>query len=342
MLSRSTDPEERDRLKLLIKTIEVQLRDYDKKKKKGSSSRLRLRKERPVDPESQIFMFYTKQQMLVGSKPTFEQIQKELSFMNMGEFMVFCKDFGFKVSKTKCAEVFKKCATNSKELFLTNFRPAVARLAYEQNKQELENLGKRLKELDKITVKRIEELKETAVAKAELISGDNPRSRDRTPLGGRSGRTGVSPIKTTLELSSPQLKEGTSPALKHATGVSAAANSGIGVGIGIGTKGAGVGVGLGVGGLGAAGGSPPPEKATRESQRSKMSKPDLEERAKRVDQFALAEELARLKEEDEQLRSLKHEQERTQAEIQARNNADPNALLDEQLHRMGVFDGNSF
>ena len=39
MLERCTDPEERDRLKLLIKTIEVQLRDYDRKKKKGTSSR---------------------------------------------------------------------------------------------------------------------------------------------------------------------------------------------------------------------------------------------------------------------------------------------------------------
>ena len=140
--------------------------------------------------------------MLVGSKPTFEQIQKELSFMNMGEFMVFCKDFDFKVPKTKCAEVFKKCATNSKELRFSNFRPAVARLAVEQNKMELETLGKRIKELEKILTKRTEELKETALVKAEEISGDNPRSRDRTPVGGRPGKVGVSPIKTSLEIAS--------------------------------------------------------------------------------------------------------------------------------------------
>lgn len=69
--------------------------------------------------------------MLVGSKPTFEQIKKELSFMNMGEFMIFCKDFEFRLPKTKCAELFKKCATNSKELLYENFRPAIARMAVE-------------------------------------------------------------------------------------------------------------------------------------------------------------------------------------------------------------------
>jgi nucleoid-associated protein YejK len=56
----------------------------------------------------EIFDFYTRQQLMVGKKATFEQIEHELSNLNMGEFMRFCKDFKIPVSKTKCAEVFKK------------------------------------------------------------------------------------------------------------------------------------------------------------------------------------------------------------------------------------------
>ena len=63
-----------------------------------------------------IFDFYCKQQMLLGKKATFEEIQKDLSVMNMAEFMRFCLDFRIPVGKSKVVEVFKKNAGNIKQL----------------------------------------------------------------------------------------------------------------------------------------------------------------------------------------------------------------------------------
>ena len=63
----------------------------------------------------EIFDFYTRQHLMVGKKATFEQIEYELSNINMGEFMKFCKDFNVPLSKIKWAEVFKKTARNSKD-----------------------------------------------------------------------------------------------------------------------------------------------------------------------------------------------------------------------------------
>ena len=41
----------------------------------------------------EIFTHYAKSQMLIGRKATFEQIQHEISNLNLGEYMKFCKDF---------------------------------------------------------------------------------------------------------------------------------------------------------------------------------------------------------------------------------------------------------
>lgn len=106
----------------------------------------------------EIFDFYTRQHLMIGKKATFDQIQYELSNMNMGEFMKFCKDFNIPVSKTRCAEIFKKTAKNSKEMFLEHFNESFPKLIEMRNKEELENLDKRLKEVKKLIMKRKKKL----------------------------------------------------------------------------------------------------------------------------------------------------------------------------------------
>ena len=54
--------------------------------------------------------------MLLGKKATFEEIQKDLTHMNVAEFMRFCIDFRIPLGKTKIVEVFKRNAGNLKEL----------------------------------------------------------------------------------------------------------------------------------------------------------------------------------------------------------------------------------
>lgn len=61
----------------------------------------------------EIFNFYARQHLLIGKKPTFDEIEHKNSVINIGEFMKFCKDFDIKLNKVKVAEVYKKNATNS-------------------------------------------------------------------------------------------------------------------------------------------------------------------------------------------------------------------------------------
>lgn len=121
----------------------------------------------------EIFDFYTRQQLLIGRKATFEQIEHELSNLNMGEFMRFCKDFKIPVSKTRCAEVFKKTAVNSKEMFIEQFNESFSKLMAMRNKEELEGLEKRLREVKKLITKRKKKLE---VDEVEVTA--KPTSKD--------------------------------------------------------------------------------------------------------------------------------------------------------------------
>lgn len=130
----------------------------------------------------EIFDFYTRQHLMVGKKATFEQIEYELSNLNMGEFMRFCKDFKIPVSKTRCAEVFKKTAKNSKEMFLEHFQESFAKLIAMRNKEELEGLEKRLKEVKKCIIKR----------KRKLEVDDTPDEESKHPQSAASQKRDVS------------------------------------------------------------------------------------------------------------------------------------------------------
>lgn len=98
----------------------------------------------------EIFDMYARSQMLIGRKATFEQIQHEISNLNLGEYMKFCKDFKIPCNKVKIAEVFKKIATNSKELFFEDFKSTLWRLFETRDQEEIDKLKKRLREIKKI------------------------------------------------------------------------------------------------------------------------------------------------------------------------------------------------
>ena len=148
----------------------------------------------------EIFDFYSRQHLMIGKRATFEQIEYELSNLNMGEFMKFCKDFYIPVSKVKCAEVFKKTAKNSKEMFLDNFKAAIPKLFSMRNKEELENLEKRLKEVKKLIIKRKKKLEIDESPVDEI----KPTSKK---LSIRQSSLSPKEPKETKEESPPKIKE---------------------------------------------------------------------------------------------------------------------------------------
>ena len=138
--------------------------------------------ERRAKGLREIFGYYAKSQMLIGRKATFEQIQHEISNLNLGEYMKFCKDFKIPCNKVKIAEVFKKIAKNSKELFFEDFKDTLWKLLETRDKEEIDKLKKRLREIKKIMKKKqAPEPKSTqkVIKKKEIVKKDPPKDNPR-------------------------------------------------------------------------------------------------------------------------------------------------------------------
>ena len=70
----------------------------------------------------EIFAFYTRAQMLIGKKPTFEQIEKELNLLSLGKFTKFARDFEIQLPISLLTDMFKKVAVRGRELPYEKFR----------------------------------------------------------------------------------------------------------------------------------------------------------------------------------------------------------------------------
>lgn len=155
----------------------------------------------------EIFDFYTRQHLMVGKKATFEQIEYELSNINIGEFMKFCKDFNIPLSKIKCTEVFKKTAKNSKDMFLEDFKSSLPKLLIMKKKEEQEELEKRLKEVKKLILKRKRKLEVNEVV-PEVLKSVSRKSQVR--LSETKTEQNIAAINPIEDDGSPRLETQTS------------------------------------------------------------------------------------------------------------------------------------
>lgn len=96
-----------------------------------------------------IFDFYCRQQMLVGKKPTFEEIEKEINNLNLGEFMRFCLDFSIPVPKEKVMDIFKRISPNHREISYDKFKEILTQIFIEINRDRVKTLKAKMETINK-------------------------------------------------------------------------------------------------------------------------------------------------------------------------------------------------
>ena len=69
----------------------------------------------------EIYWFYCKQQYSLENRTTFDRIGNAMSYMIIGEFMTFCRDFQVPLKVSKLTELFKRQAKLGRELNFENF-----------------------------------------------------------------------------------------------------------------------------------------------------------------------------------------------------------------------------
>ena len=65
--------------------------------------------------------------IISGKAATFEHLEKQTNVVYLGELLRMCEDFGFKLTKAKVTEIFKRVSYNSRELTFEEFKAAPER-----------------------------------------------------------------------------------------------------------------------------------------------------------------------------------------------------------------------
>ncbi|CAI2383555.1 unnamed protein product [Moneuplotes crassus] len=143
----------RRKIELLKKRIDAsQERTPSKKtlRKKLRETPLNTQKQRIKDLK-EIFKFYSRQHLMIGKLSTFDNIQKQTSILNMGDFVLFCKDFKVPLDKRRCATVYKlNSLESSNQMTFDQFVHALPKLFREKYKDEIDKLNGRIGEIKKI------------------------------------------------------------------------------------------------------------------------------------------------------------------------------------------------
>ena len=104
----------------------------------------------------EIFYFYTKQHTFIGKTPTFQEILKSEEHLDLSAFGKFCVEFKILVKPQKISEIFKKTASNGKDLNYALFIKILQKLSVYANEEKKQILMDRIK-VNKMKLKESKE-----------------------------------------------------------------------------------------------------------------------------------------------------------------------------------------
>ena len=134
----TTSNDEKECIDSLLDKLKFQIKALNKSPKIFKKPRKNI-EENAQSAISEIFLFYSKQQFLLGRFPTFEEINKNLEILTLSKYLMFCKDFELfqnssnpKTSETSLQvfqEIFKRHSDYVREMHLYQFSQSLSDIA---------------------------------------------------------------------------------------------------------------------------------------------------------------------------------------------------------------------
>ena len=129
----------------------------------------------------EIFFFYSRQHAFVGYKSTFDILKDKMEHMDLSEFYKFCSEFKILVSREKLIEIFKKSASNTKEMSLDNFKESLQKISVATNDEKIKVIKKRI-------LKKTKQLNDSE--QKDNISQKKTMSEKQSKISGKKNTTG--------------------------------------------------------------------------------------------------------------------------------------------------------
>lgn len=150
---------EREIAEKMVNDIKSQLAKIERARQDGNETEKDIRsmiksistsvEDRRVRGMKEIFGFYSRQHLPEGLG--FDDILNKQNFIDLGEFLLFRRDFEIPLDKKKSIEIFKKTSKlRQLPINFEEFCEAVDKIGIEINHEKIASIKKRLKEIKKI------------------------------------------------------------------------------------------------------------------------------------------------------------------------------------------------
>ena len=139
------DENEKQSAQKLLKTLKSQLDSHTTPKPLSKVPEESIEEKREKSLQ-ELFSFYAKQHIPPGLP--FEKLEETLQTINVGELVIFWKDFGIDLSRNELMLIFKKEAENNNPHKFKQFMHSLKKICELRYGKQIQKLKNRIKELN--------------------------------------------------------------------------------------------------------------------------------------------------------------------------------------------------
>jgi hypothetical protein len=168
------DQQERNNTRKLLRSLKAQLEHHMSTKGQGKPivESIEERREKALQ---EIFSFYARQHIPPGLP--FEKLEETLQTINIGELLVFCKDFGIQIPRNELMLIYKKESENNMPHKLTQFKQVLRKLSELQHGKKISEIMVKIKQIRHATGDKTEKPTETGSHKSSEAESDGEGSK---------------------------------------------------------------------------------------------------------------------------------------------------------------------
>ena len=161
---------EKNDVRKLLRSLKGQLENHNinKDKKPAENQSIEEKREKVLH---EIFDFYARQHIPPGLP--FEKLEETLKTIQIGELLVFCKDFQVNIPRTELMLLYKKESENNLPHKFQQFKQVLRRISETLYNKKVKKLSQRIKEIKQALGEKSEKDSESGSDKSSQSGSDN-------------------------------------------------------------------------------------------------------------------------------------------------------------------------
>lgn len=192
------DINEKNDVKKLLNSLKAQLDNHVNHKNKPEVKEISIEEKREKILQ-EIFDFYARQHIPPGLP--FEQLEETLKSIQVGELILFCKDFGIEIERKEAMKLYTKISVNNMPHKFPQFKQSLKKIGEMMHNKNLDKLKKELSDLKSKMGEKSQKSPKSESGKSSSSGSDSEGEGSGSDSDKKSDASGASKSKKSAKQS---------------------------------------------------------------------------------------------------------------------------------------------